>query len=89
MIPVIPYDFRKAKFKSDNLVGYWVRLYFLFDGVSVHTFRHLSEQIENSSLARECGVYCYTFDKEILVTDTTFPLIFKEIQDYVQNSSLD
>lgn len=86
---VVLYDFRKAHFHHGGLTGYWVRLYLLFDGVSVSSFRHVSEQIENASLARECGVYCYTFDKEILVTESTFPQIFKEIQDYVQNSSLD
>lgn len=86
---VVPYDFRKARFHVNNLVGYWVRLYLLFDGAVVSTFFHLSEQMENASLARECGVYCYTFEKEILVTESTFPKIFKQIQDYVSKSSLD
>lgn len=86
---VVPYDFRKARFHSDLITGYWVRLYLLFDGVTTYTFFHLSEQMENASLCRECGGTPYTFDKEILVTESTFPQIFKSIQDYVHDSCLD
>lgn len=86
---IVPYNFRKARFQYGEGIGYWVRLYLFFDGESTHTFFHESEMIENSCLARELGYNCTTFTEWILVTPKVHPHIFKEIDDYVQDSHYD
>lgn len=86
---IVPYDFRPAKFISSRSIGYWVRLYLLFDGTTTYTFYHLSDCIENAALCKELGVVSYSFQHEILVTLDTFPLIFNEIQNYVSSSNHD
>lgn len=86
---VIPYKFRPAQFLHTKDKGYWVTLYMFFDGTSTHTFYHQSDLLDNMSFAQECGLYCYPITSEILVTADTFPLIFKEILDYVSQSNND
>lgn len=84
---IVPYTFRKAHFKCDTYCGYWVTLFCVFDGKSVHSFFHESDRIDNCILMNELGVNFFTFLQYVLVTPDCFSDIFHSIEDYVQKSS--
>lgn len=86
---VVPYTFRKAKFKDDNIQGYWITLYCFFDGQTVHSFFHQSDMLENSCFAHECGVSTSSFYHDILVTESIHSDIFQQIEEYVHGSHHD
>ena len=83
---IVPYTFHKARFQAPLMRGYWVKLYCFFDGERIHHFFHESDCIENSLLARECGVPVESFTQSILVTKSDFTKIFNEIESYVHSS---
>lgn len=80
---VFPYDYRPARFQHPQMKGYWVRLYFLFDGKTTYTFKKNVDAIENGSLLLEIdNTLCSLFHREILVTADKHPEIFHEIEDF-------
>lgn len=84
---IVPYSFRKAHFQRATSRGYWVTLFCVFDGTSVHSFFHEYNRIENCMLMKELGVDFRLFHQEVLVTPDCFSEIFYSIEDYVQKSS--
>lgn len=84
---IVPFTFREAKFLHGNLRGYWVTLFCVFDGKSVHSFFHESDRTDNCILMNELGVNFQLFNHDVLVTSDCFSEIFLSIEDYVQKSS--
>lgn len=83
----IPYSYRKAKFQSPRLRGYWVTLYILVDeDVHAHVFYDSGSLIDNMQLLQELDISYYNFTKEILVTSDCFSHIFQSIDNYVSAS---
>lgn len=74
---------------NDDIVGYYVQFYVVFDGEHFYSFNCHSDAVDQTLLIQESGVYCMMFTKEILVTPTAFSSIFNKIIDYVRSSSLD
>lgn len=84
---IVPYTFRNAHFISDSYRGYWVTLFCVFDGKSVHSFFHESDRTDNCIFMNELGVNFQLFHHDVLVTRDCFSDIFYSIEDYVQKSS--
>lgn len=63
-----------------NLKGYWVTLYFVYDGERTYTFFDEATWIDNCLLMAESG-YIHSFTKDILVTPDKFPSMYKQISD--------
>lgn len=83
---VFPYEYRPARFQHPHLKGYWVRLYFLFDGQTTYTFKKSLDAIENGNLLFELDKTLPTiFTYDILVTPDKHSEIFHEIEDFEQN----
>lgn len=68
-----------------TLSGFWVSLYFIYDGTHCYVFYNQSEWMDNCMLMSECGSV-HSFVKEVLVTPTAFSSIYREICD-IENVS--
>lgn len=86
---VIPYDFRQAKDKNCNVIGYWIKIYCMFDGKSVHWFAHQYDLLDNQWLCHDLGVRTTLFTQSIFVDRDNYPDIYKEIEDYVHGTRHD
>lgn len=85
------YTFRKAKFKDDFPLnaGFWVSIYFLFDGERTYTMFDQAACFDNYLLMLESGSNVNMFHKEILVTPYHFSSIYNQIiENYVSESSI-
>lgn len=82
-----PYEYKKAKFMSPLLRGYWVTFYLIFDGTSFTHCFNKSDLLDNADFARECGFKPTLFTERILVTPDSYPEIFNVIESYVSRSN--
>lgn len=71
--------FRKAHFQHAMYEGFWVTLYFIFDGKHTFTCFDEAEWLENGALMAESGVNFHSFAKDILCTPTHLPELYQEV----------
>lgn len=79
--------FRKARFQHDMFEGFWVTLYFIFDGVRTYTCFDESEWLENGALMTESGVHIHTFAKDILCTPIHLSGLYQEVLNVLASGS--
>ena len=69
---------RQAHFKDAMSHGFWVTLYFIFDGQRTFTFFDQSEWLESGSLMVQNGDHIHSFYKDVLCTPTHLPDLYLE-----------
>lgn len=64
-------------------VFYLVQIHLLIeDNLQCHAFLHSSDSLDNMLLAHEMGVSLYNTSVYVVVNETTFPSIYRQIIDY-------
>lgn len=71
--------FRKARFQHDLYTGFWVTVYFIFDGNHTYTCFDEAEWIENGALMIESGTFIHSFAHDVLCTPTHLPELYQEV----------
>lgn len=83
--------FRYSKVKHLNnfpdYEAYSVVLNGFFDGTKVHIFENISDCIDQSTLARECGLSTCHVDIRFIVDEGHFPEFYKRIKEDVSRSN--
>ena len=83
---MIEYRYRQARFQHDLYDGYWVTLYFIFDGERTYTFFSESDMVDNYMMMLESGIIAHNFAKDVLCTSTHLPELYRKIKEHVSST---
>lgn len=85
------FRYNKVKHINDlpNYEAYSVVLNGFFDGKKVHIFENISDCIDQSTLARECGLSTCHVDIRFIVDKEHFPEFYERIKQDVSCTNTD